>query len=53
MTGYGIAFNKSSKYREMVNRKILEYAQSGELERSQRFWFSGNNGRLFFKMLNY
>ena len=41
MTGYGIAFNKSSKYKEMIDRKLLEYSQSGELERSQRFWFSG------------
>lgn len=41
MTGYGIALSKGSIYKEMLNRKILEYSYSGELERSQKFWFSG------------
>ncbi len=41
MTGYGIAFGKGSKFKQMIDRKILEYSHSGELERSQRFWFSG------------
>jgi glutamate receptor ionotropic, NMDA 2B len=41
MTGYGIALPKGSKYKEMIDRKILEYAHSGALERSQKFWFSG------------
>ena len=41
MTGYGIALPKGSKYKEMINRKILEYSHSGDLERTQRFWFAG------------
>jgi hypothetical protein len=41
MTGYGIALSKGSIYKEMLNRKILEYSFSGELERSHKFWFSG------------
>ncbi|RNA20684.1 glutamate receptor NMDA 2B isoform X5, partial [Brachionus plicatilis] len=41
MTGYGIALPKGSKYKEMIDRKIVEYSHSGELERTQRFWFSG------------
>lgn len=42
MTGYGIAMPKHSKYREMIDRKILEYIHSGELERTANFWFSGS-----------
>ena len=41
MTGYGIALPKGSKYKEMLDRKIIEYSHSGELERTQNFWFSG------------
>lgn len=41
MTGYGIALPKRSKYKEMINRKILEYSYFGDLERTRRFWFSG------------
>ena len=42
MTGYGIALTKGSKYKEMIDRKIIEYTYSGQLERSQKFWFSGS-----------
>jgi hypothetical protein len=41
MTGYGIALTKNSKYKDMIDRKLIEYAYSGDLERTQRFWFSG------------
>jgi ionotropic glutamate receptor NMDA 2B len=41
MTGYGIALPKGSKYKEMFDKKIIEYSHSGELERTQNFWFSG------------
>lgn len=41
MTGYSIALNKGSKYKDMINRKLIEYAYSGDLERTQRFWFAG------------
>lgn len=42
MTGYGIALTKRSKYKEMIDRKIIEYIYSGQMERSQRFWFTGS-----------
>lgn len=42
MTGYGFALPKNSKYKEMIDRKILEYIHSGELERATNFWFSGS-----------
>lgn len=42
MTGYAIALRKHSKYKEMIDRKILEYIYSGELERTANFWFSGS-----------
>lgn len=41
MTGYSIALTKGSKYKDMINRKLIEYTYSGELERTQRFWFTG------------
>jgi ionotropic glutamate receptor NMDA 2B len=41
MTSYGIALPKGSKYKEMFNRKILEYSYFGELERTRSFWFTG------------
>jgi hypothetical protein len=42
MTGYGIALAKNSRYKEMIDRKILEYIDSGALERIANFWFSGS-----------
>ena len=41
MTGYGIALPKHSKYKEMIDRKIIDYSHSGVLERTRNFWFSG------------
>lgn len=41
MTGYGIALTKGSKYKDAIDRKLIEYAYSGDLERTQRFWFTG------------
>ena len=45
MTGYGIALPKFSKYREMFDREILEFAHTGDLERAQNFWFTGTCGK--------
>ncbi len=42
MTGYAIALRKHSKYKDMIDRKILEYIHSGELERTANFWFAGS-----------
>ncbi|CAF1176648.1 unnamed protein product [Adineta ricciae] len=41
MTGYGIAFPKQSKFKEMINKEIIEMHHSGEIERLRRFWFTG------------
>ncbi|XP_067004447.1 glutamate receptor ionotropic, NMDA 2B isoform X1 [Anabrus simplex] len=41
MTGYGIGFPRHSKYRAMINRQLMEYRENGDLERLQRFWFTG------------
>lgn len=42
MTGYAIALPKGSKYKDMLDRKIIEYIYSGFIERSQKFWFTGS-----------
>jgi hypothetical protein len=42
MTGYGIALKKGSIYKEMIDRKIIEYIYSGQMERSQKYWFTGS-----------
>ncbi|GLH06410.1 Glutamate [NMDA] receptor subunit 1 [Gryllus bimaculatus] len=41
MTGYGIGFPRHSKYRDLINRQLMEYRENGDLERLQRFWFTG------------
>jgi ionotropic glutamate receptor NMDA 2B len=41
MSGYGIAFPKQSKFKEMINKEIIEMHYSGEIERLRRFWFTG------------
>ncbi|CAF3686685.1 unnamed protein product [Rotaria socialis] len=41
MTGYGIGFPKQSRFKEMINKEIIEMHHSGEIERFRRFWFTG------------
>ncbi|UXI14735.1 MACRO domain-containing protein 2 [Sarcoptes scabiei] len=41
MTGYGFAMPKNSKYLETFNKKMIEYRESGDLERLRRYWFQG------------
>ncbi|CAF2443636.1 unnamed protein product [Rotaria sp. Silwood2] len=41
MTGYGIGFPKQSKFKDMINKEIIEMHHSGEIERLRRFWFTG------------
>ncbi|XP_023329329.1 glutamate receptor ionotropic, NMDA 2B [Eurytemora carolleeae] len=41
MTGYGLAFPKSSKWIPMFNEYLMIYRENGDLERLQRFWFTG------------
>lgn len=41
MTGYGFAMPKNSKYLEKFNKKMIEYRESGDLERLRRYWFQG------------
>ena len=42
MTGYGIPLTKNSRYKEMIDRKVIEFIHSGELERIQNYWFTGS-----------
>ena len=41
MTGYGVAFPKQSKWLPQFNKKLMTYRENGDLERLQRFWFTG------------
>ncbi|CAF1490209.1 unnamed protein product [Adineta steineri] len=41
MSGYGIGFPKQSKFKDMINREIIDMHYSGEIERLRRFWFTG------------
>ncbi|CAF3472053.1 unnamed protein product [Rotaria sp. Silwood1] len=41
MTGYGIGFPKQSKFKDMINKEIIDMHHSGEIERLRRFWFTG------------
>ncbi len=41
MTGYGLGFPKQSKFKDMINKEIIEMHHSGEIERLRRFWFTG------------
>lgn len=43
MSGYGFGFPKQSKFKEMINKEIVEMHHSGEIERLRRFWFTGKH----------
>ena len=51
MTGYGIAFPKQSKFKEMINKEIIEMHHSGEIERLRRFWFTGKEIIIYFYII--
>ena len=42
MTGYGIGISKGSKYKELLDKYLIQYINSGELERNKNFWFMGS-----------
>ncbi len=50
MTGYGIGFPKQSKFKDMINKEIIEMHHSGEIERLRRFWFTGMKRFFFIKL---
>ena len=39
--GYGVAFPKNSMWIQKFNAYLMRYRQNGDLERMQRFWFTG------------
>lgn len=41
MTGYGVGFPKGSKWIPAFNEFLMRYRENGDLERMQRFWFTG------------
>ena len=41
MTSYGIALPKNSKYKDLIDKTIIQFSETGVLERTQNFWFSG------------
>ena len=41
MTGYGVAFPKGSPWVSRFNEHLMHYRENGDLERMQRFWFTG------------
>ena len=41
MTGYGLAFQRNSKFVNMFNRQLLELRSNGDLERLRRYWMTG------------
>ena len=41
MTGYGVAFPKGSPWVPRFNEYLMRYRENGDLERMQRFWFTG------------
>lgn len=41
MTGYGVGFAKGSKWIPAFNEYLMRYRENGDLERMQRFWFTG------------
>ncbi|GFG32677.1 hypothetical protein Cfor_04682, partial [Coptotermes formosanus] len=41
MTGYGLAFNRNSKYVEMFSKRLLDFRENGDLERLRRYWMTG------------
>ncbi|XP_071449894.1 glutamate receptor ionotropic, NMDA 2B isoform X2 [Hetaerina americana] len=42
MTGYGLAFQRNSKYVRMFNQRLLDFRENGDLERLRRYWMTGS-----------
>ena len=40
-TGYGVGFPKNSMWIPKFNEYLMRYRENGDLERMQRFWFTG------------
>ena len=41
LAGYGVAFPKNSMWIPKFNEYLMRYRENGDLERMQRFWFTG------------
>ena len=41
VAGYGVAFPKNSMWIPKFNEYLMRYRENGDLERMQRFWFTG------------
>ena len=39
--GYGVGFPKNSMWIPKFNEYLMRYRENGDLERMQRFWFTG------------
>ena len=48
MSSYGFGFPKQSKFKDMIDKELIEMHHSGEIERLRRFWFTGKNKNLHF-----
>lgn len=40
-SGYGVGFQRNSKYLPLFNQYMMTYKENGDLDRLQRFWLSG------------
>lgn len=53
MSSYGFGFPKQSKFKDMIDKELIEMHHSGEIERLRRFWFTGkakNSPKIFISI---